>query len=145
MTKSLDLLKISTSKTNQEAIDGKTTGLIFLNEFVTWRTKHFGFTQNLTSIISDYERPFLFVDEQIKGIFKSFYRKHLFEQIGEKVIMKDIFIFTTTFGILGQIFNQIVLINYMQKFLIERNKIIKEFDEINKWKLVLKDSPCFPY
>ena len=47
MTKSLDLLKISTSKTNQEAIDGKTTGLIFLNEFVTWRTKHFGFTQNL--------------------------------------------------------------------------------------------------
>lgn len=145
MTKSLDLHKISTSKTNQEAIDGKTTGLIFLNEFVTWRAKHFGFTQNLTSIISDYERPFLFVDEQIKGIFKSFYRKHLFEQIGEKVIMKDIFIFTTTFGILGQIFNQIVLTNYMRKFLIERNKIIKEFTETNKWKLVLKDSPCFPY
>lgn len=49
LSRSIDLHKISTEHTKEEAIAGKTSGLIALGETVTWRAKHLGFTQNLTS------------------------------------------------------------------------------------------------
>lgn len=93
LSRSIDLHKISTAKTNEEAIAGRTTGLINLNETVTWQATHFGVTQNLTSKITAFERPKLFIDEQTKGIFKSIIHQHKFEQIGNKVLMTDIFNF----------------------------------------------------
>ena len=93
LSRSIDLHKISTVKTNEQAIAGTTTGLINLNEFVTWQATHFGIRQRLTSIITAFDRPAYFKDEQQKGSFKSFYHEHKFEQLNEKVIMKDVFEF----------------------------------------------------
>jgi hypothetical protein len=80
LSRSIDLHKISTSKTNERAIDGITSGLINIDESVTWEAKHFGITQNLTSKITQFKRPFYFRDEQIKGAFKYISHDHLFEQ-----------------------------------------------------------------
>lgn len=57
LSRSIDLHKISTRHTNEEAIFGKTSGLIELNESVTWRAKHFGFYQTLTSKITEMKSP----------------------------------------------------------------------------------------
>lgn len=137
LARSIDLHKISTSKTNEKAIAGKTSGLIGLNEFVTWEATHFGIKQKLSSKITAFERPSYFVDEQLKGAFKSIRHEHSFEQLGENVIMKDIFEFHAPFGVLGQLVNKVILTNYMRRFLVERNNVIKDFAETDKWKLVL--------
>ena len=137
LSRSIDLHKISTAKTKEQAVDGKTSGLIELNEFVTWQATHFGIKQKLTSKITAYDRPNYFVDEQVQGPFKSIYHEHKFEQHTDKVIMKDYFSFHTPFGILGELFNQILLTKYLKKLLIERNFIIKQYAETEKWKLVL--------
>ena len=134
---SIDLHKISTIKTNEQAIAGTTTGLIKLNEFVTWQARHFGIKQKLTTKITAYNRPYHFRDEQIKGVFKLLKHNHFFEQINGEVIMRDEFEFESPFGILGKLFNKIILTKYMTHFLIERNKTIKEFAESEKHKLVL--------
>ena len=137
LSRSIDLHKISTAKTNEEAIAGRTTGLINLNETVTWQATHFGLRQKLTSKITALERPKYFTDEQTQGIFKSIIHEHKFEQIGNKVIMTDIFEFQSPLGILGKIINKLVLTNYLKKLLVDRNQIIKEFAETEKWKEVL--------
>lgn len=137
LSRSIDLHKISTARTNEKAVEGRTTGLINLNEIVTWQATHFGITQKLTSKITAFERPKLFIDEQTKGIFKSIIHEHKFEEIGNKVIMTDIFEFHSPLGILGQIFNKLVLTNYLKNLLIDRNQIIKEYAETEKWKVVL--------
>lgn len=137
LSRSIDLHKISTQQTNEEAIAGTTSGLIKLNEFVTWHAKHFGIRQKLTSKITAFERPIYFKDEQQKGAFKHFYHEHKFEQVGDIVIMKDIFEFQSPFGIFGKIFNELILTKYMRKLLIERNNVIKDFAETNKWKTLL--------
>ena len=49
LSRSIDLHKLSTVHTNETAIAGRTSGLIGLNESVTWRAKHFGIYQKLTS------------------------------------------------------------------------------------------------
>lgn len=137
LARSIDLHKISTTSTNEQAIDGKTSGLIGYNETVTWEATHLGFRQKLTSKITAFQFPYYFRDVQIKGIFKSIYHEHTFECIDNKTIMKDIFRFKSPFGLLGQIFNQLYLTNYLRGFLIKRNEIIKEFAESEKWKEVL--------
>ena len=139
LSRSIDLHKISTAKTNEQAISGITSGLINLNETVTWKAKHFGITQKLTTKITAFKSPIYFKDEQQKGIFDSFSHEHMFEQLGEKVIMKDIFIFKSPFGIIGEIFNTVVLTNYMKQLLIDRNEVIKNFAETSKWKSVLHE------
>jgi ligand-binding SRPBCC domain-containing protein len=137
LSRSIDLHKISTAKTNEEAIDGTTKGLIKLNEFVTWQATHFGIKQKLTSKITAFNSPIYFRDEQIKGIFKSIYHEHKFEVVDGKVIMTDLFKFESPFGIFGQLFNKLILTRYLTKLLVERNNIIKEFAETEKWKLLL--------
>jgi hypothetical protein len=47
LSRSIDLHKISTAHTNEEAIAGTTTGLIKFNETVTWQAKHLFKKENL--------------------------------------------------------------------------------------------------
>jgi ligand-binding SRPBCC domain-containing protein len=139
LSRSIDLHKIATQKTDEEAIAGKTTGLIEMNEWVTWKAKHFGIYQKLTSKITAFERPHSFTDEMTKGAFKSFKHQHIFKKIENGTEMIDIFDYKSPFGIFGKIADSLFLEQYMTGFLVERNQIIKEFAESEKWKLVLEE------
>ncbi len=137
LSRSIDLHQISTSKTNERAIDGKTSGLIDLNEFVTWQASHFGIMQKLTSKITLFERPLHFRDEQQNGPFKFIKHDHYFEKHDDYVVMKDVFNFQSPFGLIGKLLDKIVLTNYLKNLLIDRNKVIKEYAETEKWKSIL--------
>ncbi len=139
LSTSIDLHTISTKGTREQAVGGTTKGLIRLNETVTWQATHFGIKQQLTSKITDFNRPYYFRDEQVEGAFKLMYHEHLFEQVGEKVIMKDVFYFESPFGWIGSIFNWLILTGYMKRFLMARNAVIKKYAETDKWQLILNE------
>lgn len=129
LARSIDLHIESTKQTGEQAIAGRTSGLIEPGETVTWRAKHFGIWQTLTSKITDFDRPNFFADEMVKGAFKSFRHEHHFIRVDDHTIMKDVFVFESPLGILGRVFNWLVLTNYMIKLLKDRNKVIKEVVE----------------
>lgn len=129
LSRDIDFHKKSTSKTNEKAIAGKTSGLIELGETVTWRAKHLGFYQTLTTKITEMESPKMFTDVMKKGAFKSMKHQHIFKKKEGKILMIDIFEFESPFGIIGKIVNQIFLKKYLTKFLIERNRMLKEILE----------------
>ena len=137
LSTSIDLHTLSTAQTNEEAIAGVTKGLIGLNETVTWRAKHFGIWHKLKVKITEYEKPNFFVDEMLEGSFKFMKHRHEFEQSENQTIMTDYFSFSSPLGILGKVVDKVFLKNYMTRFLIERNEVIKEFAESDKWKNVL--------
>ena len=134
LSRSIDLHKISTKKTNEQAIAGKTSGLIGINESVTWKAKHFGIYQNLTSKITEFEKPKFFIDEMIKGAFKEFKHEHRFEELNGGTLMTDFFDYKSPYGILGMLADKLFLKKYMTELLTERNLVIKEFAESEKWK-----------
>jgi len=138
LSRSIDLHQISTTETREKAVAGKTSGLIELDEFVTWEATHLFIRQRLTSKISKYEKPTYFRDEQVTGAFKYFKHDHIFEEKEGKTLMKDIFEFKSPLGILGSFAEWLFLTNYMRKFLIIRNNTIKEYAETDLWKKVLK-------
>lgn len=137
LSRSIDLHKISTKHTSEEAIAGVLTGLIGINETVTWRAKHFGFTQIMTSKITEMERPFYFVDEMVKGPFKAIRHLHTFKPISGKTIMNDEFYYSCPFGLVGKTFDILVLRSYLRKLLEQRNLIIKQYAESDKWKEII--------
>jgi len=126
LSRSIDLHMESTKQTGERAIAGRTSGLIELNENVTWRAKHFGIWQNLTSKITVFDFPNLFVDEMVSGAFKSFTHEHHFTSVDDDhTMMRDVFVFESPLGFLGELANKLVLIKYMTELLAERNRVIK--------------------
>ena len=138
LSRSIDLHQLSTAKTNEKAIDGRTQGLIEPDEFVTWQARHFGITQKLTSRITIYKRPFHFRDEQVSGAFSFFHHDHIFETFKDGILMKDVFEFKSPLGIMGVIADKLFLKRYLTRFLEERNLMIKEYAETEKWKDIIQ-------
>lgn len=136
LSRSIDLHKISTEKTNEEAIAGVTSGLINHHETVTWRARHLGVIQTLSTRITEFDRPRYFVDEMIQGAFKSFRHEHLFQPEPGGTLVTDVFDYRSPLGFLGMLADRLFLEKHMSGFLQERNQVIKEYAESEKWKMV---------
>jgi len=127
LSRDIDFHIISASNTYEKAIAGKTSGLINMNETVTWRGKHFGMFLEHKSKITTFNRPYSFTDEMIKGHFKSFEHQHLFKVDGYNTVMMDLLTYETPYGILGDIFNRFKLKKHLTSFLSQRNSAIKDY------------------
>lgn len=128
-SRDIDVHQQSVSKTKEVAIAGVTSGLINYNETVTWQGKHFGFYLTHKSRITAMSFYDYFVDEMESGKFKSFKHEHFFEEENGQTIMTDKLQYETPFGIFGQLFDVLFLKKYLIKFLLERNKTLKEVSE----------------
>ncbi|MCD0470945.1 SRPBCC family protein [Flavobacterium sp. JAS] len=128
-SRNIDIHQQSASPSKEKAIEGVTSGLINLNETVTWRGKHFGFYITHKSRITAMNFYEYFVDEMEKGKFKSFKHEHFFEEKNGFIIMKDKLQYETPFGIFGELFDILFLEKHLTNFLLERNKTLKEVCE----------------
>ena len=129
LSRSIDLHIQSTKQTNETAIAGVTSGLIGLNETVTWRAKHFGIYQQFTSKITAFESPKYFVDEMIDGIFKQFKHEHIFTEENDYTLVVDILHYKSPLGLLGKIADMLFLKSYLTQFIIKRNQSLKKHAE----------------
>lgn len=137
LARSIDLHRKSMAHTGEEAIAGTTSGLIDLNETVTWKAKHLGKTRILRSKITVMNPPLSFTDEMVDGDFKSLRHEHHFKQIDNGTLLIDLFHFETPYGAFGKLLNKFFLTSYMKKLLEIRNQAIKEYAESEKWKFIL--------
>jgi len=125
------------------AVGGVTSGLVDLGQRVTWRARHLGVWQNLTSEITRMERPTYFRDEMIEGAFKRMEHDHYFEATSADVtVMTDVFRFAAPLGILGTVAEVVVLRRYMTNLLHERIVVIKEIAESTEWARYLFSAPA---
>lgn len=132
LSRDIDLHQVSTAHTNEKAVAGKTSGLLELNESVTWEARHFGILQRLTSKITKMDRPSYFVDEMVSGAFKSFRHEHIFESKGKGTLMTDVFTYVSPVGVVGKVADGLFLRDYMKELLVQRNEVIKKYAEGKK-------------
>jgi ligand-binding SRPBCC domain-containing protein len=117
------------------ATGGVTSGLIGIGQRVTWRAKHFGIWQKLTSEITAMDRPTYFQDVMIQGAFRSMMHDHFFRSLApDETEMRDVFCFSAPLGILGCLAEFAVLRRHMQGLLRERNAVIVEIAESQTWR-----------
>lgn len=125
LARSVDAHRDSMSHTDETVIAGVTSGLMELDDTVTWRAKHLGRYRELTSKITELKFPQFFVDEMVEGDFKSFRHEHRFVQIDSGTIMTDIFEYSSPYGVIGKAADALFLRAYMKSLLSKRNAALK--------------------
>lgn len=129
LSRNIDVHQLSTFQSDEKAIAGRTSGLIELNETVTWRGKHFGCYLKHQSKITEMESPNYFVDEMVQGHFKSFRHEHSFVAQNGTTVMIDFLQYDTPYGIFGTLFDRFALKKHLTDFLLTRNETLKKLAE----------------
>jgi ligand-binding SRPBCC domain-containing protein len=139
LARSIEVHKHSMNKHKEEAVAGTRYGLIEKNEFVTWKAKHLFKTRYMRTEIIDMKKPDMFVDAQVKGDFKMMKHIHHFKPCDNGTIMIDVVEFEAPYGGVGKLFNKLYLTTYLKKLIIQRNKVLKECAETDKWRKFLSN------
>jgi ligand-binding SRPBCC domain-containing protein len=135
----------SMAASGEQAVAGRTSGLIGLGESVTWRARHLGVVWRMTSEVTVLEAPHRFVDEQVRGPFARFRHEHRFERTADGTRMVDEIAFRAPFGPLGTIAEGLVLRRYLRALIIERNgSLLSELRAERESRAVQDDAPQDP-
>ena len=137
LSRNISLHKISMQHTGEMAIGGVTSGLINLDETVTWKARHLYKSRLFTSKIIEMKPYEKFTDKMINGDFRSFFHEHFFKPANNGTIVIDIIHYETSYGLLGKLVNQIFLNAYIEKLIVHRNKIVAQYAEGEKWRALL--------
>ncbi len=138
LSRNIELHKESMKKHQEEAVAGTRFGLIGKEETVTWKARHFFKTRILRIRITEMEKPLRFIDEQSQGDFRAMKHEHYFKPCDNGTIMIDLFHYESPYGTIGKWFNSLCLTRYLKKLIQQRNKVIKEYAESNKWRRLLE-------
>jgi ligand-binding SRPBCC domain-containing protein len=137
LSRSIRLHKDSMTRFEEKAISGTVTGLVQMNDEVTWQAKHLFKTRTMKVRITALKSPDFFCDEQREGDFTSLKHEHYFKPVENGTIMIDQFYYTLPYGTAGKVVNAIYLEKYMTRLLKERNEFLKKVAEGNQWKQYL--------
>jgi ligand-binding SRPBCC domain-containing protein len=138
LARSVDAHLASAAATGERAIAGVTTGLLALGDEVTWRARHLGVVQDLTSRITVLDRPRHFRDEMVRGAFRSFVHDHYFQSLVQTTRVVDVVEFQAPAGLLGRLVERVVLHAYLTRFLRTRAAALKHLAETDGWRRYVK-------
>ena len=139
LSRNVEMHKHSMTKHKEEAVAGTRYGLMEKNDTVTWKARHLFKTRFLRSEITDMKKPNMFIDVQVKGDFKAMRHEHHFKPCDNGTILIDLLEFETPYGTFGKFISRIFLTRYMKNLIEERNKVIKEIAEGEKWRKFLNN------
>ena len=137
LSRNISLHKLSMQESGEEAIAGITSGLINVEDTVTWKAKHLFKTRFFTSKIIEMKPFEKFTDKMIKGDFISYQHEHFFKPIENGTILIDIINFETPYGFIGKLINRFYLNTYLEKLITHRNEVIRQYAGTDKWKALL--------
>lgn len=137
LSRSIDVHLESQQKCQEQAIAGRTSGLIGPGECVTWRARHFGVWLTHTAKITGFDRPRFFQDTMTQGVFRQFVHDHFFESDGRQTVVRDILTYQSPLGICGRLADALFLKNYLRRLLAERNRQIAEIAASERWRQIL--------
>jgi len=140
LSRSVDLHTASTAHTGERSVGGVASGLMSLGQEVTWRARHLGIWQHLTSRITAFDPPVHFRDSLVRGAFRHFDHDHFFAEHGGTTVMRDVFEFTSPLGVLGRLADFLFLTRYMRNLLLTRNELIRVTAETDQWRLYLPNA-----
>lgn len=140
LARSIDFHTHSMRATGERAIAGTTSGLIAEGETVTWQARHLGLTHRLTSRITCFEPPHLFIDEQVRGPFRSLRHEHRFERLDEHTTrLTDALTFRAPLGPLGRLAEPLFT-RHLRRLIAAHQQHLKEALESDEWRQFLPPS-----
>ena len=104
--------------------DATVSGPFSLGQIITFQSRWLGRKQNLKVKVVKFDPPSGFVDEMTEGKLQSFIHIHELEDFGGATRLVDIVRWSSPFGILGKIFDELVLRRRIRRIVTERNAML---------------------
>lgn len=134
---SVDLHVLSADGTSERVVSRVKSGLLGVDDAVTWSGRHFGLRFRHTSVI-DVCRPYMyFRDVMVEGMFEHFEHEHHFALMDDGTRMRDEVRFSAPWGVLGKAAERLVLRRHLIRLLKRRNAVIKRAAESGEWRRFL--------
>lgn len=137
LCRSATLYKMTMQDTDERIVTGRITGLLDLNETITWRGKHLGKYRVYTFKVTGMEAPTYYKYEMTKGDLKNMVHEQHFNGLDNGCIMIDMFSYDPPTGFVGKIYDRMYMKKYLQQLLLKRNKALKLYAESERWRMVL--------
>ena len=92
---------------------------------IDYTVRILGFPIRWRTLITKYDPPNIFVDQQLKGPYSLWHHTHTFTKISDnETLIKDIVTYSIPFGFIGRIAHSIYIKKDLEKiFLYRKNKI----------------------
>ena len=95
---------------------------------VHWRT-----------IITDYDPPHMFIDQQLKGPYSLWHHTHTFKKIENGVEIKDRIIYSIPLGWMGQLLHKFWIKKDLNNIFSHRKKVISDLFMNDGYKMYVTD------
>ena len=108
---------------------GKLSGTLETGDLVCFEGHHFGLRQRFCAKITLVDRPRLFVDEMVTGIFAWLRHDHEFEPVARGTLMTDRLVWKAPLGPLGLLADRLFLERHMRWFVSTKQNHLKRLAE----------------
>ena len=77
------------------------------------------------------------ITSEPKSAIRAEQHEHHFKTVENGTLLIDLFDFEAPYGNLGKLFSKLYLTKYLRRLLEQRNNVIREYAESDKWKFIL--------
>jgi len=137
LSRHIALYKLIFQSRKEKLTSGAASTLIGKNETITVIAKHAGRSRMSMMKVTAFQRPSLFIEEQVKGDLQSYKHEHHFKPVENGTIVIDILEFDIPKDIIGKIFGKVYFKKYLEEILRKRTELIRSYAETEKWRAVL--------
>jgi ligand-binding SRPBCC domain-containing protein len=118
-------------------LDGGSEGLMGLEDKISFRLTFLGRTRELVTRIDALEFPDMFNSTLVRGTFKRLRHQHFFKPIENGTLLIDLLEYEPAFGAFGRLADNLVVRAFLRKYLDAKNRLIKQYAEGEKWRIVI--------
>ena len=93
---------------------------------IDYTIKVFGLRVRWTSLISDYNPPYKFIDVQLRGPYSFWHHTHYFEETAEGTMLRDEVSYILPLGPLGRLMHGLVVKRQLKKIFDYRARAIAD-------------------
>lgn len=118
LARSMDFHLHSMRATGEKIVGGRSSGLIGLHEEVEFEARHLGWRHRLRARVVEFDAPWFFADEQVRGPFRSLRHEHRFEALGAgQTAMTDRLVIDVGRGAIGRLAEHAVVEPHLRRLL----------------------------
>lgn len=137
LSRHIALYKLVFQSRKEKLTSGAASALISKNETISIIAKHAGRQRMLMLKITTYQKPTLFIEEQVKGDLQNYKHEHHFKPVDNGTIVIDIIEFGIPKDIIGKIFGKVYFKKYLEEILRKKTELVRAYAETEKWRAVL--------
>lgn len=133
----LSLIKKSVQGKNESVRSSSGSPLINNGDTITYHAKHLGKHRSVVLRVTEFDRGVKLTEEEVKGDLNKYRHEHYFKQIDNGTIMIDILEYDMPKDFIGRLAGKYFLKNYLEKIILNRVQIIKNYAETERWHALL--------